>query len=76
MIETRQLRYFEVVAKTLNFSRAAESMHITQAALSEQISRLETFVGTRLFERTTRKVTLTRAGVAFGEATVCAGVNR
>jgi DNA-binding transcriptional LysR family regulator len=69
MIETRQIRYFQAVAETLNFSRAAVAEHVTQATLSEQISRLEQFIGVKLFERTTRRVTLTPAGAAFLSAT-------
>jgi DNA-binding transcriptional LysR family regulator len=69
VIETRQIRYFHAVAETLNFSRAAEAEHVTQATLSEQIARLEQFVGVKLFERTTRRVNLTPAGTAFLLAT-------
>lgn len=62
MIEVRQLRYFIAVAELLHFGRAAEREHITQAALSEQIARLETHLGVKLFDRTSRRVRLTRAG--------------
>jgi DNA-binding transcriptional LysR family regulator len=67
-IHTRKLRYFLVVAEELHFSRAAARVFLTQQALSRQVKELEDELGVALFERTTRRVTLTPAGEAFREA--------
>jgi DNA-binding transcriptional LysR family regulator len=65
MVELRHLRYFIAVAEELNFSRAAERMHMAQPPLSAAIRQLERDVGVDLFVRTTREVKLTDAGRAF-----------
>lgn len=67
-VHTRKLRYFLVVAEELHFSRAAERVFLTQQALSRQIRELEDELGVTLFERTTRRVSLTAAGTAFRDA--------
>ncbi len=66
-MELHQLRYFLAVVKTGNFSRAAESCHIAQPSLSQQILKLEGELGERLFERKARSVHLTSAGEMFQE---------
>jgi LysR family cyn operon transcriptional activator len=61
-MEFRQLRYFVAVAQHLNFSRAAQSVHITQSTISHQIKQLETHLGYTLFQRNFHQVRLTREG--------------
>jgi DNA-binding transcriptional LysR family regulator len=61
-LEIRSLRYFVAAAEELNFTRAAARLFVAQQALSREIKRLETRLGTPLFARTTRRVTLTPAG--------------
>ncbi|HEX8069382.1 MAG TPA: LysR family transcriptional regulator [Pyrinomonadaceae bacterium] len=61
-MELAQLRSFRVVAETLNFTRAAERLHLTQAAVSHQIKALERELGEPLFIRAKRGVRLTDAG--------------
>jgi DNA-binding transcriptional LysR family regulator len=62
-LDTRFLRAFVAVAEELNFTRAAERVFTSQQALSSQIRQLEERLTVKLFERTTRKVSLTDAGV-------------
>jgi DNA-binding transcriptional LysR family regulator len=71
MIEHRHLRYFMAVAEELNFSRAAERLHMAQPPLSAAIRKLERQLGTELLARTTREVRLTDAG-----ATLVVGAGR
>lgn len=64
-MELRHIRYFQVLAEELNFSRAAEKLHIAQPPLSRQIQELEEEIGAKLFYRTKRQVELTDAGKVF-----------
>ncbi len=59
------LRAFEAVSRRLSFSGAAEELHLTQSAISRQIKGLEEDLGTPLFNRGTRKVELTAAGLTL-----------
>jgi LysR family carnitine catabolism transcriptional activator len=61
-INTRQLRAFRLVAQHRNFTRAAEALFMTPSGLSVIIKELESRVGFRLFDRTTRHVELTAHG--------------
>lgn len=64
-MDIQQLRSAEAVAKYLNFSLAADSCYLSQSSLSQQIANLENELGTKLFIRSTRRVTVTEAGEAF-----------
>src|SRR5258708_23505191 len=55
-------RFFEAAARHLNFTRAAEEMHVTHGAVSQRIKRLEEHLGTHLFQRSGRRMLLTDAG--------------
>jgi DNA-binding transcriptional LysR family regulator len=63
-VEIRQLRAVEAVVRHRHFTRAAEELHLAQSALSHQIRQLERELGTNMFERTSRRVTPTEAGLA------------
>jgi len=62
MNELRGLQCLVTLAEELNFSRAAERLHVAQPALSQQIRALEERVGTQLIDRTRRPLRLTEAG--------------
>jgi LysR family cyn operon transcriptional activator len=61
-MELRHLRYFDAVAETQNFTRAAERLHVTQSTLSHQIKQLEGELGMLLFDRSGKQVRMTEAG--------------
>lgn len=64
-MELRHLRYFIALAGSLNFTRAAERVHVTQSTLSHQIRQLEDEVGQPLFDRVGKRVIMTEAGGVF-----------
>lgn len=64
------LRAFEAVARHLSFTRAAEELGMTQAAVSYQIRLLEERMGTPLFLRKPREVVLTETGALFARPTI------
>jgi DNA-binding transcriptional LysR family regulator len=64
-IDARLWRSFTTVAEELHYGRAARRLHITQPALSRQIRDLERALGVTLFDRTSRRVTLSRTGQAI-----------
>lgn len=66
-MELRQLQYAAQIAVEMNFSRAAEKLHIAQPSLSQQLSKLEKELGVLLFFRNTNSVELTYAGTVFLE---------
>ena len=80
--DLESLRCFLAAASHLNFRRAAQSVALSPAAFGERIRRLEEDLEVQLFHRTTRRVTLTDAGVrlrpqaerCIGEAERCASV--
>ena len=64
-IEFRHLRYFVTVARELNFSKAAQLLHMAQPPLSRQIRQLEDELGAELIDRSARPLRLTAAGHFF-----------
>ena len=71
-MELRQLKYFVEVARNEHFSKAAETLHVAQSALSRQVGLLEKELGVELFEREGRNVKLTQIGKMFLEQAVIA----
>lgn len=68
-VELRHLRYFAAVAEEMNFGRAAETLHIAQPSLSQQIRKLEEIIGVELIDRSSRAIQLTPAGETLAEHT-------
>ncbi|MBC2887041.1 LysR family transcriptional regulator [Ochrobactrum sp. CM-21-5] len=62
MFTIRQMRYFDALASTLHFRKAAELVHVSQPALSAQIAEMEATTGAPLFERSQRQVIMTELG--------------
>lgn len=65
MLSLRKLKTFVKVAQLGSFSRAAEALYLTQAAVSQQVQELEAHLGVSLFERKSSGVVLTRAGATL-----------
>lgn len=61
----QQLEYFKVIAKTRNFTRAANMLSVTQPALSKAVSKLEKELETPLFQRDGRNIRITKSGEVF-----------
>lgn len=78
MLTIRQMRYFEALATTLHFGRAAEMVHVSQPALSAQIMEMEKHLSVTLIERTRSGTLLTRKGLeVLGHIrSILAGVDR
>ena len=75
MPSLRAVKSFVAAAKYQNFTRAAEALCVTQAAISRQIRELETYLGAELFKRVGRAVELTPAGSIFFDAVQLSFVN-
>jgi DNA-binding transcriptional LysR family regulator len=65
MLDAHQLNVFLTAAETLNFTRAARELNMTQPSVSQHVQELERHFGTALFDRSGRKVSLTDAGAAL-----------
>ncbi|MGD2137681.1 MAG: selenium metabolism-associated LysR family transcriptional regulator [Gammaproteobacteria bacterium] len=63
----RRLQVFHTVARLLSFTKAAESLHMTQPAVTFQVRQLEEYFNTRLFDRTHNRISLTEAGIRVYE---------
>ena len=59
------IHYFLAAAREGNITKAAKRLHMTQPTLSRQLAELESELGVRLFERSSRRITLTSEGILF-----------
>jgi len=66
----KHLRIFEEIARRGSFRNAANAMHLSEPATSQAISQLETLLGVKLLDRTTRIVRISEAGLIFLEDAV------
>jgi len=64
-IDSQQLRVYVTLARTQNMNRAAEELHMTTSGVSHCLKALEADLGCRLFDRTSRKLALSKAGLEF-----------
>lgn len=67
-VNLQKIQYFLRVAKTLNFTKAAKELYVSQPALSKQIRKLEKSIGVQLFKRSTKQVELTEGGKIMFQA--------
>src|SRR4051794_30312459 len=67
LVELRELRVFFTLYDELHFGRTADRLRLSQTRVSQTIQELETKLGTRLFERTSRRVSVTPAGQQLKE---------
>ena len=65
MRDLNELSIFTALADEMSFTRAADVLEISKAAVSKAITRVETRLGVRLFERSTRRLRLTEAGEIY-----------
>jgi DNA-binding transcriptional LysR family regulator len=65
ILDLHKLRIFATIARLMSFTRAADSLHMTQPTVSQQLAMLEMHFGTPLIERGTRRLRLTPAGAAL-----------
>jgi LysR family transcriptional regulator, low CO2-responsive transcriptional regulator len=61
-LDSRQLRAFQVLARTASFTQTARELHLTQSGISHSMKALESQIGCRLFDRLGKKAVLTQAG--------------
>ena len=61
------LKVFDAVVRTQNLTKAAQELHISQSAVSKQLNVLQTYLGIELFRRERHGISLTQAGVLYGE---------
>jgi DNA-binding transcriptional LysR family regulator len=64
-MELRHLRYFVAVAEALSFTKAAERLHLAQPSLTRQIKDLEAEISVPLFDRASKRISLTQEGESF-----------
>lgn len=61
----RQIEYFLAISETMNFTKAAQKLYVSQTAVTKQIQLLEHELGTQLFDRNNKQIELTKAGEFF-----------
>ncbi len=66
-MKIRQIEYFLEVEKTLNITKAAQNMYVTQTAITKQLQLLEEELGFALFSRENKRMRLTEGGIFFKE---------